>query len=833
LDLHLRIRCSRDDVGLIHQPQDAILFRLSFLFLLSPLLAIFLISCGGLVSSGAPPPPPPPVTITVLPASAQPFTGTTVQFSATVQNAGSPAVNWQVNGKNGGDITTVGSISVSGLYMAPDQVPTPLTTVMVAAVLQSDPTKAGSSKVTIQPQSAIQGQLSLSPSLSSVTTSQTLQLNVTSYGLSNNQVKWAVGCVRIGNCSPGTIDQYGLYAPPNLAGPYIITATLNANTSVTGSATVEVTDFAGTFTWRNDNSRSGQNQRELALAPTTFDSSTFGKLFSCLLDGYAYAQPLYVANLVISPSETKNVVFVATEKDSVFAFDADTNANPCVPLWRTSLIPPGEQAIPTPELVGITSKDIVPFIGITGTPVIDVSSSYLYVVAETQTIATNTSLNPTYVERLYALDLATGQPKIHPTGVQISTPNSVSPIFSPLLGNQRAALLLHSGTVYIAFGSHGDVASISAISRATNVVTVTTSTSSSVQVGANVTIAGVTETSFNGTFPVATQPDSTHFTYLQTAADASSSGGTATPDSAQINYHGWLFGYDASTLLQNPNLVFDVTPNSEGGGIWESGGGPSADSNHNIYVATGRGKFEAYLGVPDYGESFLRLNTTGTLSVDYFTPCDQAMLFATGQDIGSSALVLLSDFAGPVPHLMIGAAKNGSLYVLNGDNLGGYNPPCPDSAARVQVVVPTGDSPVPPILSTPLFWNNVVYVGAANSKLKAFPMPGGVLNPTPLASQSPEILGPQGATPVLSSNGANNAIIWLIDTSGALVTPNMPAVLRAFEAGNLSNEIYNSAAAPMDRDKAGLAVKFTVPTVANGKVYVGTQTELDVYGLLH
>jgi hypothetical protein len=182
---------------------------------------------------------------------------------------------------------------------------------------------------------------------------------------------------------------------------------------------------------------------------------------------------------------------------------------------------------------------------------------------------------------------------------------------------------------------------------------------------------------------------------------------------------------------------------------------------------------------------------------------------------------------------MMGGAKNGSLYVLNRDSLGGYTPPCPDSSARVQVV-PVGDAS---ILSTPLFWNNFIYVAAGNGKLKAFPMPGGILNTSPLSSQSPEALGPQGATPVVSWNGTNtnNAIIWLIDTSGALVTPpapNTPAILRAFDAGNLSNEIYNSAMVPNNRDTAGPAVKFTVPTVANGKVYVGTQTRLDVYGLL-
>jgi hypothetical protein len=761
LDLHLRIRSSRDDVGLIQQPQDAILSRalrsrLSFLFQLTPLLAIFLISCGGLVSSG----PPPPVTVTVSPASAQPFTGDQVHFTANVQNAASPAVTWQVDAMPGGN-PTVGMIDSFGVYTAPGSVPTTSPTVTVTAVLQSDSTKAGSAIVTVKPLSTIQS-LSISPKLSSVTTSQSLQLQVTASGVNNNLnnfANWTVGCAPPGNCSTGTIDQSGLFRPPNVASHQMILASLIVNPSVRDLANIEVTDFAGTFTWRNDNSRSGQNQKELALAPINFDSSTFGKLFSCPLDGYAYAQPLYVANLAIPGDRPRNVVFVATEKDSVFAFDAD--ANPCVPLWKTSLIPVGEEAVPTPTPnEEIPSKDIVPFIGITGTPVIDVSSSYLYVVAETRTTA---SFQHDYVERLYALDLATGQPKIRPTGVQISTPNSVSPIFNPLLANQRAALLLDSGNIYVAFASHQD------------------------------------------------------------------------PNSVPSTYSGWLLGYDASTLPQNPNLVFNVTPNNLGGGIWQSGGGPSADSNHNVYLATGRGTFDVNLGAPDYGESFVRLNMAGPFSVDYFTPCDQAMLFAKGQDIGSSAPVLLPDspdFVSP-PHLMVGAGKDGSLYVLDRDNLGKYNPPCPDSVARVQVV-PVGDGP---ILSTPLFRNNLnndfIYVAAGNGKLKAFPITAGVLNPTPLASQSLKTLGPQGATPVLSSNGANNAIIWLIDARGALDSPNTPAILRAFDAGDLSNEIYNSTTAPADRDKAGLAVKFTVPTVANGKVYVGTQTELDVYGLLH
>jgi hypothetical protein len=572
-------------------------------------------------------------------------------------------------------------------------------------------------------------------------------MQVLTAGVTNSLVNWSVDGVRGGSAANGTISTGGAYTPPGAAGPHLIIATLQANPNAIGSAQVEVTDFPGMFTWRNDNSRSGVNNQELALAPATVTSSLFGKLFSCPLDGYAYAQPLYVANLAIPGSGTHNVVFVATEMDSVTAFDAD--ANPCVQLWRTILIPAGSEAIPTPNQ-GITSADIAPFLGITGTPVINVSTSTLYVVAKTST----TGSNPIYSQVLYALDLATGQTKIQPTGAQIRSLGPASPAFSYLLENQRAALLFDNNAVYVAFGSHG----------------------------------------------------------------------------GQGNYHGWLMGFDSSTMQQT--LFFDVTPNSlQGGGIWQSGGGPSADINHNVYVLTGDGPFDAYRGGASYSQSFLRLGNTGALSVmDYFSPCDESTLASGGLDVGASAPLLLPDSAGSAlqPHLMLGASKNGSLYLANRDNLGGYNGICPDASSRVQTV-PLGDGP---FLSTPIFWNNSVYAAAGNGKLKAFPVTGGVLASSSLPAQSPEMFGPQGATPVISAKGANNALIWLIDSSGALATPNTPAILRAFDPNNLSNEIYDSGMVPL-RDTAGLAVKFTVPTVANAKVYVGTQTELDVYGLLH
>jgi hypothetical protein len=692
-------------------------FRRGFHFFLLAGAAMC-VSCGGYVSA-----PPPLASLTVMPQSAQPFPGASVQFAATVQNSGPVAVNWQVNNLPGGN-STLGTIGSSGLYTAPTSVPNP-PTVTVTAVSQSDAAQTGSSSVTIQSLSAIQGPLSLSPALSSVTTSQTLQLQVLTAGVTNNLVNWSVDGVPGGNGADGTISANGLYAPSTTGGPHLILAILQANPNAIGSAQVEVTTLLGVLTWRNDNSRSGVNNMELALGPTTVSSSTFGKLFSCPIDGYAYAQPLYVANLAIPGNGTRNVVFVATEKDSVFAFDAD--ASPCVQLWHTTLIPAGSQAV-----------------------LINLSTSTLYVVAKTWT----TGSNPVYSQLLYALDLASGQPKILPNGAQIGSPPGVAPAVSYVLENQRAALLLDNNTVYVALASHGGLGA----------------------------------------------------------------------------HHGWLLGYDSSTMLRT--LYFDDTPNGiNGGGIWQSGGGPAADANHNVYVLTGDGPFDAYRGGIDYSDSFLRLGTAGALAVaDYFSPCDEASLANAGLDVGASAPLLLPDSAGSAaePHLLIGASKNSSLYLANRDNLGGYNSVCPDISTRVQTV-PVGDGQ---ILSTPIFWNNAVYVAAGNGKLKAFPVTGGVLASSPLAAQSAETFGSQGATPTISSNGTNNALLWLIDSSGALATPNTAAILRAFAPNNLSNEIYNSAMVAA-RDTAGLAVKFTVPTVANAKVYVGTQTELDVYGLLH
>ena len=717
--------------GVFPAPRDGRLreFPRTLLFV-SFLLSLICTSCGA-VGSG--PTQAPAASIAVQANPPQAFLGGTVQFSAIVQNASSSAVNWSIAKATGTNLN-VGTIDSKGLYTAPSLPPAPAAVTVVAA-LQDDSSVSGSASV------AIQSSLILSPARASIVTPQTLPLEVVNAGIAANDVSWSA--------SGGTISPGGLYTPPAVAGTYTIAATLNANSKVTGQATVFVSDFPGMLTWRNDNSRSGVNTQELALTPATVNSSTFGKLFSCPIDGYAYAQPLYVPNLAIPGKGTHNVIFVATEKDSVFAFDADS----CEQLWIASLIPPGSEAIGTPN-PQITSTDVVPFVGITGTPVIDLRASILYAVAESQTTtgtANICSSASSYCHFLYAVDLGTGQPLFQPAGTGIATLAGHSSVFFPTIENQRAALLLNNGTVYIAFGSYG----------------------------------------------------------------------------GQGEYHGWLFGYDASSLQQTG--VFNITPDATQGGIWQSGGGPSADSNGNIFAATGDGPFDVNRGGSSYSNSFLRFGTAGGLSVsDYFTPCDQGTLQSAGLGVGASAPVLLPDSAGSAsqPHLLIGGSKGGSLYVVNRDAMGEYNFPCPDLPTRVQTI-PVGGA----ILSTPLFWNNAVYVAPGNANLMSFPMSAGILASSPSVSQSPEkTLGPQGATPVISAHGTNNAILWLIDSSGALT--GAPAILRAYDPHNLSNEIYSSPTALSSPGAAGPAVKFTVPTVANGKVYIGTQTELDVYGLL-
>jgi hypothetical protein len=530
------------------------------------------------------------------------------------------------------------------------------------------------------------------------------------------------------------------------AGVYTITATSKADATRSAVARVGVTDLAGVTTWRNDRAHSGVNSQEYALNGQNVASGKFGKLFSCPTDGWVFAQPLWMANLKIGGAR-HNVVFIATENDSLYAFDADAPA--CKAVWSSqsvNLIPGDEKIAPLDDLE-YDSISLGPATGITGTPVIDPSSQTIYLVAVTESKTTGT-----IIQRLHAIDITTGRERrnspvvINASVKGKSKENTNGAItFSAKMQKQRAALLLLNGVVYVCWGSYFD----------------------------------------------------------------------------KDPYHGWVIGYSASTLTQV--TVFNDTIDGGRGGIWMSGANPAADSHGNIYLVSGNGDFNAdNAGGRNYGDTLLKLRTSGGLSVsDWFTPFDQMNLAAQDLDLGGGGAVILPDQArGPFPHLVLGSAKSGTLYLLNRDHLGHYNSSGNSQIVQSFMVDNNG------IYSTPLFWQNTLYVVANQGPVRAFRFSTVTdqLDTRPFSVSSQPYYYP-GATPVLSAAGTKDAILWVID-------PAKPGVLHAYDAFNLNTEFWNSSQAASKRDEAGRGLKFTVPTVANGRVYIGTKNELDVYGLL-
>jgi hypothetical protein len=511
--------------------------------------------------------------------------------------------------------------------------------------------------------------------------------------------------------------------------------------------------FTGQFLYRNDNFRTGQNLAESVLTPSTITGSTFGLQFTDAIDGYAYAQPLYVPAVSIPSLGTHNVVYVATENDSVYAFDADQSGPP---LWKTSFIDPANGITPVPSSdLGSSCQDLVPIIGITATPVIDQATGTLYVVSKVK-------LGPgQYQQQLHALDIATGlempnSPVTIAASVSGSGQASVNGIisFDPLLQQDRPALTLANGVVYLSFASHCDI-----------------------------------------------QP-----------------------------YHGWILGYDETSLAQE--IVYNTTPNGGLGGIWEAGCGPGVDTNGDLITVTGNGTFDTGASPTDYGDSFLRLTpgvgTTGTMSVSsFFTPLDELMLEDDDADMGSGGHLLLPNQPGPNPHLMIGIGKLGTIYLVNRDTMGGFNP----SADQMVQELP---SAVGGMFATPAYWSgtvpnvglqNMIYTIGIFDDPKMFVLGNGMIQ-TPPASTGTIGFGFPGASPVISANGTSGGIMWAIDSSAYLSSG--PAILYAFDATNLQTTLFDSS--QKNSNNPGPAVKFAVPTVANGSVYVGTQTQLAVFG---
>ncbi len=586
----------------------------------------------------------------------------------------------------------------------------------------------------------------MSPQRAAVTVGQSfasLSATVTNDG-SNQGVTWSISPAG-GTFAPTTSASGAnvtLTAPTN-AGVYTVTATSVTDVTKSASLTIAVTDLPGVYTYHNDLARDGANTHEYALTPTLV-SSEFGKLFSCTTDGAIYAQPLWVANLTVNGAK-HNVVFVATQHDSLYAFDAD--ASPCMQLWHANLIDAnhggtsGETSVPDSlvENVGPGGSDISPEIGITGTPVIDPSTNSLYVVTKSSNSA------GTVFQRLHMVDITTGNEKVGgPANISSSitypgTGDGSSTVsFNTHYQNQRAGLALVNGAVYVVWASHGDIPP----------------------------------------------------------------------------YYGWVIAFDASTLAMRQ--VLNVSPNVQYGGIWMGGGAPAADSNNNLYLITGNAIFDATNTTSpnnDYGDSFLQLSPSLAINT-YFAPSDQANDNAVDHDFGSGgATVIVNEASGTLNHLVIGGGKDGTLYLLNGDSMGKSG----DANARQYINI--GHD----IFSTGAFWNNVYYIAGTGPLVSySFDSSSKMFNPT-IASQSATTYGFPTATPSVSATGASsNGIVWALANAAYCTSESQscgPAVLHAYDATNLANEIWNSA--QVSADAAGYAVKFTVPTVAERESLCG------------
>ena len=494
------------------------------------------------------------------------------------------------------------------------------------------------------------------------------------------------------------------------------------------------------ITSQYDNARTGANLNETKLTPHNVNVQHFGRIFTLHVDGDVYAQPLFLGGVEIPGKGRHDVLFIATEHDSVYAFDA--YGNPSTPLWRTSFLKDGFTTVPARDA---DCPFIAPEIGITSTPVIDPDTGTLYVLARTRD--RSGLLANVYAQRLHALAVTTGVEKFGgPVEIRASmsgsgTGSSSGKLsFNPLRDNPRAALLLNRGVIYLTWASACDVGS----------------------------------------------------------------------------YHGWVMAYGARSLKQE--AVFNASPDADDSGIWEGDTGPAADNAGNIFLATGNGRFDAGKGGRDYGDSLLKLNGESLKLSDYFAPYNAANLDANDSDLGSGGPMLLPDQPGAHPHLAVVEGKGGVLYLVDRDHMGHWQPGNNNHAVQT-MAVPNG------VFGSMAYWNHYVYVLSDGDALRQFAVVDGKLSPK-AASGFPGV----SATPTLSANGLDDGIVWLL-RSKVWNSPDQPAALYAYDAANVAHELYNSEQ-NAGRDRTGLALRFNIPTVVKGHVYVGAKHEVDVYGLL-
>ncbi len=631
--------------------------------------------------------------------------------------------------------------------------------VSTAGLSARQPAAGRSGHVEVSPQDPSTITVAVHPMSAPVTSLVTQQFTATVTGTTNDSVRWFVDGHYGGNSTVGVISTSGLYTPPAnfVVGTHSITAISVANRTASGAATAYLVAYAGMYTNKNDNSRTGQDLQETVLTPQNVNVNTFGKLFSLPIDGEVQGQPLYVANVYI-PSPLNgtagyhNVVYFGTANDSVYAYDADGKV-PAGPLWMDSFIDP-PSVVPIPGSCLMMAQ---PIIGITPTAVIDPTTNTIYVEARTLEGQT-TACSGSYVHRLHALDMTTGAEKFGgPVVIQASVPGTGEGssggvlAFDPLHENSRPGMLISQ--------SAQDVNSV---------------------------------------------------VYLATAGDQD-----------WQPYHGWILGYDSQTLAQK--YVFCTTPNGKEGGIWQMGGGLAADANGNIFLSTGNGTADA---TTDFGVSVLKLTpSNGTLALaDYYTPSNYATLSANDWDVTSGGVLLLPDQPGNDPHLMVAGGKEGTIYVVNRDNLGGYQQ---GSNNIVQYIVGAikasqGSKQIYGMFNTPSYFQGNVYIFGEYDYPKMFTLNNGLL---PTKATSKGTVQMRSPDPMISANGSLNGIVWMLEFA-----PN--PTLWAYDPSDLTQEYYDTNQNATRDQVSTTPIVRVNPTVANGRVYVPANTSVLVYGLL-
>ena len=684
-------------------------------------------------------------TITAQPVSQTVAPGRTATFSVAANGTAPLAYQWQKNivnipGASAAAYTTPATTSAdSG------------TQFRVVVTNATGNATSNSATLTVSSSSTAAPTITTQPVNATVTVGQAATFSVVASGTPAPTFQWQKNG---GSISGATSASYS--TPATVAGDsgslFDVVVTNSAGSVTSSSATLTVnpvsTPHSGVdvTTYHYDNLRTGENVNETTLTPANVNQTKFGKIGSFSVDGHVDAQPLYLSNVAIPNNGTRNVLYVATEHDSVYAFDADSvSGNSSTTLWHSSTLAAGE-----------TSSDdrgcgqVTPEIGITSTPVIDRTRNAIYLVAVSKTTGGN------YIHRIHALNLTTGAELFGgPTTITATYPGSGanssngSVIFDPKQYNERPGLLQVGGTIYTTWGSHCD----------------------------------------------------------------------AGP------YTSWVMSYSADTLQQTS--VVNLVPNGNEGGIWMAGTAPAADPSGNIYFIVGNGDFGTTLdgnGFPankNCGNCFAKVSSTAPLTLlDYFTPLNTVSESNADTDFGSGGPLLLPDVVdvnGTTRHLAVGSGKDSIIYVVDRDNMGKFNSSQDNIYQQISGQISGG------VWSKPSYFNNTVYYGSVGDSIKAFPIVSGKLSTSP-SSRSAHNFGYPGATPSISASGATNGIVWVVENGGT-------GVLHAYDATNLATELYNSNQAANSRDQFS-GNKFITPMVANGKVYVGAQSSVTVFGLL-